>query len=97
MQQANTELNDARLEENLIKVVFEQNETKLLELNNKRTDIKKDLNNMERDLIQYKSQIDTTKKFCVNSRRTHILLQKKLQEKKAEYNTIFKECKVYKL
>jgi len=97
MQQANTELNDAYLKENLIKVILEQEETKLLELNNKRIDIKKDLNNMERDLIQYKSQIDIIKKFCVNNRRTHVLLQKELQEKKAECNTIIKECKVYKL
>ncbi|RLU19349.1 hypothetical protein DMN91_007906 [Ooceraea biroi] len=92
--QANVKLNDTRAKENGIKIVIEQKETKLSELNNKRAGINNNLETMKNDLALCKSQLDNVEELYVNSRRMHILVQNTTKQKKVECKTVFKECKI---
>lgn len=93
-EQAEAELNKLYQQERDVIIEIQQKETKMLELKDIHTNKKNDLEIVERELTQYKSQIDVFGKLYLESQKTLIIVQKKIEQKKIECNTVLKDCKV---
>lgn len=95
--QADAELNKVYWQERHAKIKIEREETKMLKLKDSYTNVKKDLENVEKKLAQHRSQISVIEKLYLESQKAHIAIQRKIEQKKIECNTIIKECKVCEL
>lgn len=97
VEQANAELNKMYRQEHHEKIKIEREETKMLKLKNNYTNVKNDLENVEKKLAQHRSQISVIEKLYLESQKAHIGVQRKIEQKKIECNTVLKECKVREL
>lgn len=93
-EQADAKLSKVCQKERHVKIKIEQEEKKMSELKNNHTDAKKNLEEMEKKLAEYRSQISVIGKLHLKSQKAHITVQRQIEEKKIECNTILKECKV---
>lgn len=96
MEHADAELNKAHRQERHAKIKIEREETKMLKLKDNYTNIKKDLENVEKKLVQQRSQISFIEKLHLDSQKAHIIIRRKIEQKIIECNTILKECTVRK-
>jgi len=94
VEQADAELNKIYQQKHHIKIKIEQEETQMLKLKDNCTNMKKNLENVEKELIQHKLQIDDIEKLYLENQKAHIAVQKEIEKEKIKCNTILKECKV---
>lgn len=93
-EEADTKLNKLQQQERRAKIKIEREETKMSKLKDNYTHLKKDLENLEKKMAQHKSQIDVIGKLYLESQKEHIAVQRKIEQKAIECNTILKDCKV---
>lgn len=93
-EQADAKLNKVYQQERHAKIKIEREQTKMSKIKNNYTNIKNDLENVEKKLAQHKSQIDVIGKLYLESQKTLIAVQRKIELKKIECNTVLKNCKV---
>lgn len=93
-EKADAELNKAHEQEYHAKINIEREETKMSKLKNNYINTKKNLEIIEKKLAQQKLQIDITGKLYLESQKAHIAVQKKIEQKKIECNSVLKDCKV---
>ncbi|XP_011704616.1 PREDICTED: structural maintenance of chromosomes protein 1A-like [Wasmannia auropunctata] len=94
VKRADAELTKAYQQDRNAKSEIELEETKMLTLKDRYTNVKKDLENLEGELSERRLQINFFEKLYLESRKAHIALQKKIETKIIECNTILKECKM---
>ncbi|XP_020277479.1 structural maintenance of chromosomes protein 1A-like [Pseudomyrmex gracilis] len=94
-EKANAELDKLHSEENTARIAIEEQETNLLELKNNYTAIQKNIRDVEKELAQYKSQIEIITKSDLSSlQKIYIDIQRKRNQRKIECNSILTECKI---
>lgn len=94
-EKADAELLELHSKENIARIAIEEKETNLLELKNNCTAIQKNIRDVEKELAQYKSQIEVIIKSDLSSlQKIHINMQRKRNQRKTECNSILTECKV---
>ncbi|XP_077268586.1 structural maintenance of chromosomes protein 1A-like isoform X2 [Temnothorax americanus] len=94
VEQADAKLKKALQQERDAKIKIEREETEMSKLKNDYTNKKKDLENVEKELAQYSSQVNVIGNLYLKSQKALIAVQKKIEEKKIECNTIINECKI---
>jgi len=87
-------LNKIYQQERHVKIKIEREETQMLKLKDNCTNMKKNLENVEKELAQHKLQIDDIEKLYLESQKAYIAVQKEIEKKKIKCNTVLKECKV---
>lgn len=94
VEEADAEYNKACEQVQDIRIAIEQKETRLLHLKNERTIIEKNLEDVEEELVQCRSRIGIISKSYLESQKAYMAMWSKIEQKKAECDTILKECKV---
>ncbi|XP_071568818.1 LOW QUALITY PROTEIN: structural maintenance of chromosomes protein 1A-like [Temnothorax nylanderi] len=94
VEQADAELKKAYQQKRNAKIKIEREETEMSKLKDYYTNKKKVLENMEKKLAQYSLQVDVIGNVYLGSQMGLIAVQKKIEEKKIECNTIINECKI---
>lgn len=97
VEQADAELTKLYQQERDAKIRVEREETKMSKLKGNYTNVKKDLELVEKELAEHRSEMDVMRKLYLENRKAHIAVQKKIEQKKIECNTVLKECKVCEL
>ncbi|XP_071629563.1 LOW QUALITY PROTEIN: structural maintenance of chromosomes protein 1A-like [Temnothorax longispinosus] len=94
VEQADAELKKAYQQERDAKIKIEREETEMSKLKDDYTNKKKDLENTEKKLAQYRSQVNVIGNLYLERQKALIVVQKKIEQKKVECNTIINECKI---
>ncbi|XP_024889323.1 structural maintenance of chromosomes protein 1A-like isoform X2 [Temnothorax curvispinosus] len=94
VEQADAELKKAYQQERDAKIKIEREETEMSKLKDDYTNKIKDLENTEKKLAQYRSRVNVIGNLYLESQKELIGVQKKIEQKKIECNTIINECKI---
>lgn len=95
MEQADTRLSEINQQEHSIRKAIEQEEEKFLKLRKDCAIAKENIVGVENEMDQTKSKIDINAKLYLATRKTGIIIQRKIEQQKTECDNILKECKVY--
>ncbi|XP_011872803.1 PREDICTED: structural maintenance of chromosomes protein 1A-like [Vollenhovia emeryi] len=93
-EQADAELDKVYWQKRHVKITIEQDEEEMSKLKTSYTKLEKNLENVEIKLAQHRSQIDVIGTLYLESQKAHIAVQRKIEQKKIECNTVLKECKM---
>lgn len=93
-EKANAKLSEMHLREDFMKNTIEQQKEKFSQLQKDCANIKENLMDVENGITQCRSQINVISESYMKTQKEHIVIKKKIEQRKVEYDTIFKECKV---